>query len=269
MKLPVASLGMYDHPRQHVANDALWGAISQMLHARGIAVPLTLDRTRGVDQLWRDPFLLFGQACGYPLISQPDLALRVIAVPVYDVPDCDPGFHLSYIVARHDDHGKELGDYLGRGAAVNATDSNTGYNLFRAKIAPLAGGARFFGAVIETGSHRASIDALIGGKADIAAIDAVTYAAVARFEPQVTAGLRILAKTAPSPVPPFVTARRTSIEAVAALDKALAEVVADPALAWARADLSLADIVPASIAPYAALRSVENDAIAAGYPSLR
>jgi ABC-type phosphate/phosphonate transport system substrate-binding protein len=268
MKLPVASLGMYDHPRQHAANDALWGAISRILRARGIAAPLTLDRTRGVDQLWRDPFLLFGQACGYPLISQPDLALRVIAVPVYDVTDCDPGFHLSYIVARHDDRGPELEDYLGRRAAVNATDSNTGYNLFRAKIAALAGGARFFGQVIETGSHRASIEALITGEADVAAIDAVTYAAVTRFEPQAAAGLRIVGKTTSSPAPPFVTARRTSIEAVAALDKALAEIVADPALAWARADLFLVDILPTSIAPYAALRDLEVDALAAGYPSL-
>ena len=59
----VASLGMYDHPAQHRANDLLWAAIARTLREDGVdGVPDALDRTRDVHALWRDPGLLFGQA---------------------------------------------------------------------------------------------------------------------------------------------------------------------------------------------------------------
>lgn len=265
----IASLGMYDHPRQYDANDAIWVALARALHRRGVDAPLALDRSRSVDQVWRDPNLLFGQACGYPLVSEPDLALRVIGVPVYDVPDCEPGQHLSYIVTRRDDSAPALRNYLGRRAAINSPRSNTGFNLFRSAVADLAEGRPFFGEVIETGSHRASISALIWGDADVAAIDAVTFAALRRFEPEVMVGLRILAKTPASPAPPFVTSLDTDRATVAALRTALAEIVADQALAAARDTLFLSDILPASVHRFGVLRHLERDAVAAGYPLLQ
>jgi ABC-type phosphate/phosphonate transport system substrate-binding protein len=269
MSAPIASLGMYDHPRQYGANDAIWHALSHKLRARGVDAPPTLDRSRPVEELWRDPALLFGQACGYPLVSEPGLALRVIGVPVYDVADCEPGKHLSYIVTRRDDSRPALINYLGRRAAVNSPQSNTGFNLFRATVAGLANQGRFFGGVVETGSHRASISALIWGDADVAAIDAVTFAALWRFEPEVMAGIRVLAKSPSSPALPFVTSFATSRGTVDALRAALAEIVADPALADARDALFLTDVRPASVHRFAALRHLERDAAAAGYPQLQ
>ncbi|WP_201781285.1 phosphate/phosphite/phosphonate ABC transporter substrate-binding protein [Sphingomonas sp. Leaf357] len=269
MSRAIASLGMYDHPGQRRANDRLWAGIARRLDAHGIAVPATLDRSRSVEAAWRDPTLLFGQICGYPLLSDPDLALRVIGVPVYDVPDCAAGQHVSHIVTRNDDPGTTLADYRGRRAAINARNSNTGHNLFRAAIAPLAHDGRFFDSVIETGSHRASVAAVARGDAEIAAIDAVTHAALRRFEPDAAAGLRILDVTAPSPTLPFVTARSTSIETVAALRIALAEIIADPALAEARDALFLTNIAPPDSDLLAPIRAYETAAIAAGYPTLR
>lgn len=269
MSRPVAALGMYDHPAQHAANDQIWAELARRLRARGTAAPLALDRSRPVEAIWRDPALLFAQACGYPLVSQPDLALRVVGVPVYAAPDCGDGTHVSYLVTRADDPEGALADYRGRRAAINARHSNSGYNLLRAAIAPHAVDGRFFDAVVETGSHRASIAAIGEGRADLAAIDAVTYAALQRFEPATTAGLRVLATTPASPTLPFVTARATSPETVAALRIALAEIIADPALAAARDALFLVDIRPGGIERYASVRAREIDAITAGYPVLR
>ncbi|MGY2736786.1 phosphate/phosphite/phosphonate ABC transporter substrate-binding protein [Sphingomonas sp. UYP23] len=266
MSRPIASLAMYDHPAQHAANDRVWAEIARRLRARGVAAPETLDRTRPVEAVWRDPALLLGQACGYPLVSQTDLALRVVGVPVYAAPDCAAGAHVSYLVTRAADPDTTVADYRGKRAAINARHSNSGYNLLRAAIAPLAIDGRFFAAVVETGSHRASIDAVREGRADLAAIDAVSYAALRRFEPAAIAGLRILATTAESPTLPFVTARGTSIATVAALRIALAEIIADPTLAKARAALFLADILPGGIERYACVRTREIDAIKAGYP---
>lgn len=265
----VASLGMYDYGPQQAANDRLWGEIARILRARGIAdVPLTLDRSRAVQELWRNPELLFGQICGFPLITDAALALRVLATPVYVAPGAQDGRHQSFLVGRRDD-AATLDGYRGRRAAINGRDSNTGMNLFRALLAPIAERAPFFAVVIETGAHRASIAAILAGDADIAAIDAVTYAAVARDAPEQVAALRILASTAESATPPFVTAHSTPGETVAALRIALAQVIADPGLAETRDTLFLRDIIIGGVERYAPLRALELDAVFAGYPELR
>lgn len=269
MTTGIASLGMYDDARQHDANDRLWAEIADILRARGVAdVPERLERKRSVQESWQNPNLLFGQICGYPLITDASLSLRVLARPVYDAPGCGQGAHRSFLVARQDDS-LAIEDYRGRRAAINDRHSNTGMNLLRAAVADLADGKPFFSAVRETGSHRQSLSAILLGEADIAAIDAVTYAAVLRSEPELVSPLRILGTTVESFTPPFVTSRNTSIETVAALRIALARVAADPSLADARQALFLADIVPGSTELYTTLLALETGAAVAGYPELR
>lgn len=265
----IASLGMYDHPAQRWANDAIWSALVARLRARDIAAPATLDRERPVEEVWHAPDLLLAQCCGYPLVADTSLDLRVVAVPRYDVPGCTPGCHNSRLVVREADGARDLAAFRGRIAAINAPLSNTGANLFRDMLADVADAAPFFAAVVTTGSHRQSALAVRTGAADIAAIDAITYAALERYEPEALAGLRTIAVTRPSPTLPFVTARATPMETVAALRSALAEVVSDPRLAEARAALFLSDIVPSGGHRYAALLALARDAGARGYPELR
>lgn len=266
--MTVASLGMYDHPAQQAANDALWAAIRASLAQRGVDAPDRLDRGRSPEAAWRDPSLLLAQACGYPLVTDPELDLRVVGVPTYAVPGCAPGLHFSHIVARRDDARRRIADFRGARAAVNATTSNTGYNLFRAAIAGSAGCGPMFEAVVETGSHRASVARIRSGDADIAAIDAVTWAALARFEPDCVAALRIVERTPASPTLPFVTGRGTSRETLAALRAALTAVATDATLASAREALFLTAVVPASIHRFVALRRFEQEASDAGYARL-
>lgn len=269
MSSTIASLGMYDHPAQRAANDAVWAAVSARLRARGIDAPDQLDRSRPVDAIWRDPDLLFAQTCGFPLVTDRTLALQVVAIPIYTAPDCAGGRHVSYVIARSAEGNAPLGAFRNRRAAINARTSNSGYNLFRATIAPLAGGEPFFGGVVETGSHRASVEAVRTGAADIAAIDAISFAVFHRYEPASVAGLRIVAITPESPTLPFVTARATAPETVAALREALFATLADPALEAARDALFLTNAVPGDLDRYAAIREIEAGAVAAGYPDLR
>ncbi|MFA6114713.1 MAG: PhnD/SsuA/transferrin family substrate-binding protein [Sphingomonas sp.] len=268
MRTGTASLGMYDHASQRDANDRLWAAIARILRDRGVAgVPDRLERGRSVQDSWHDPDLLFGQICGFPLITDTTLALRVLALPVYDTPGSGAALHRSFLVTRQGD-ATTLDAYRGRRAAINDRQSNTGMNLLRAAVAPFATGGRFFGEVRETGAHRQSLSAIVMGDADIAAIDAVTFAAIARAEPELAESLQTIGTTVASSTPPFVTARGTSIETVAALRIALADVAADPGLADVRAALFLADIVPGSVDRFVPLRTLEIDAAIAGYPDL-
>ena len=260
----IASLGMYDHPAQQVANDRLWSAIAAVLRERGVAeVPARLDRTRDVQAIWRDPALLFGQACGYPLIADPTLDLRVIAFPIYAGRESG-----SVIVARAADPRGSVAAFRDSRAAINDRQSNTGMNLFRATVAPFAGQGAFFAEVVETGAHRASIVAVGTGKADLAAIDRVTYAAIARFEPALVAGLKIVAPSPASPSLPFVTAAGTDAETVTALRSALDHIAADPDLAAVRETLFLAGIIPTEPDALAPISTLEAEAVRAGYPTL-
>lgn len=268
----VASLGMYDHPAQQGANDRIWSAIARILRTRGVeGVPDVLDRTRHVHDLWRGTSLLFGQACGYPLIADDSLALQVIALPIYDVPGAtnSDATHASVLVARANDGHSLLSDYRDTRAAINDPQSNTGMNLFRATLAPIAETDVFFASVVQTGSHRASVAAITAADADIAAIDTVTYATLIRHEPDLTAPLKIVARSPASPTLPFVTSANTSIETIAALRLALQQVMTDPRLADDRAVLALAGIVTANVDALAPILRLEQSAIRYGYPDLR
>ena len=269
----IASLGMYDHPAQRSANDRLWAVIAQALRESGVEhVPCQLTRTQDVVAHWRNPDLLLGQACGYPLTVDPTLALRIVAFPVYAAPGCVGATHRSVLVARRQDDHASLADFRGRRAAINDPQSNTGMNLFRATIAPVAvatpGRGRFFGEVIETGSHRASVIAVGTGNADIAAIDCLSYAAIDRFEPELTARLRIVARSPASPTLPFVTAASTNRMTVGLLAAALDQAIADVSLADACASVFLTGLAAAAEPRLASIAALEDYAVRVGYPHL-
>lgn len=265
----VASLGMYDPPAVHAANDALWAAIADRLIASGARdVPSLLDRTRTLPDIWDDPALLLAQCCGYPLATTWQGRLRYVATPRYAVTGCEGSDYRSRIVIRRDDPARSIADLRGREAVINDRSSNSGMNMFRALLAPLAGGRPFFSSVTETGSHAESARMVARGAADIAAIDAVTHAHLLRDEPDTVRRLRTIGWTNASPGLPLVTSVTTTPRGLALLRRALRQVEEDAALAPVRAALLLDgfDILPP--ARYRTLLKVEAIAMRAGYPVL-
>lgn len=263
----VASLGMYDHPAVRPANDRLWSEIAQTLRDLGVGdVPVLLERTRPLAEIWQDPGLLLAQCCGYPLLRTHADHLRIVGVPIYLLDGHPSADHFSLIVVRHSDDVPSLAALEGRRAALNDRFSNSGMNLFRAAVAEHACGPRFFGAVLETGGHRESALAVAEDRADVAAIDAISFAHLERAEPGITARLRVLQRTASSPNLPFVTSRHTPLETVGALRLALADVVHR---SLAAESLFLAGIERADLARYQPVLDLERQAIRRGYPELR
>jgi ABC-type phosphate/phosphonate transport system substrate-binding protein len=258
---------MYDHPMQRTANDRLWQAIAERLVQRGIrSVPLSLDRTLAPQAAWSSPDLLVGQICTRPLAHEHP-RLRVLAHPVYRA-GSHPGFHQSLIVVRSGGGAERIGDLRGGIAAINDSGSNTGVALLRDMLAPIADRAPFFAHVHTTGSHQASARAVAAGDADVAAIDAVTWAALDRYDGEFTRHLRVIARSEEAPTPPFVTARETPVETIAALRVALDNVIADPALEEVRDRLFLTGIVPARADLPDRVVAQDERAARNGYPAL-
>jgi ABC-type phosphate/phosphonate transport system substrate-binding protein len=265
----IAALPMYDFPPLQAATDAFWSAIAARLSAAGIAdVPSALTRDMGHVETWRDPRLLFGQACQYPLAKSWHEAVRLVAIPAYGAAGCEGSRYRSAIIVRASDPAGRLADLRGRRCAVNERDSNSGSNLLRAAIAPLADGGRFFSSVELTGGHFRSASSVAAGTADVAAIDCVIYAHIGRLHPELAARLRILDWTPSSPGLPYVTARATDPTTFSALRSALGEVQSDPALAGVRAELLQSGIDFAADESYAEVLRLEADALARGYPEL-
>ena len=250
----LAALPMYDMPEIESATDALWAAMARRLRAGGMTdAPDRL--TRGVDprEVWRSPRLLFAQTCGYPLMHEFDGRLALIATPRYAVPGCGGAAYRSRIVARADDPRERFADFAGSVAAINSEDSHSGFNILRWRVAQ-EGRSPFFGRVERTGAHLASLAAVQSGKADIAAIDCVTFALLSRHRPAAVAGLRVVEDTPAAPALPFVTAPATGEGERRLLRQALAETLSDPALRQVREDLLLAGAEDLPLERYRAIR---------------
>ena len=265
---PIAILPMYDFPWTAAANDALWAAISARLAEAGVRAPMQLTRDGDLAALWRDPGLIFGQTCGCPYVTGLKDAVTLIATPEYGFPGCEGASHRSFIIRRASDSRNSLSEFRGASAALNAIDSNTGMNLFRAMIASVAGGAPFFGAIVVSGSHEASLAEVAEGHADLASIDCVSFALLSRGRPELIERLAVVAESEPSPNLPFIASASFPARTIAAARGALFAALADPALAEARAMLGLRGARPASPADYDRVIEIERAAQAAGYPRL-
>jgi ABC-type phosphate/phosphonate transport system substrate-binding protein len=172
----------------------------------------------------------------------------------------------SFVVTNRQAGFTSLEDLRGGIAAVNSRESNSGYNLFRATLAPIARGAPFFGAVIETGGHVASISAVAEGRADCAAIDCITYGNIARHAPRQLVDISILAETPSGPGLPFITRASASDRDVEILRAALRGAIDEPSLAGTRDRLGLVDFALLSDSDYDDLLQLERNAAELGYP---
>jgi len=265
----VASLLMYDRPDVvQRANDALWAALRDRLQSRGLDVPESLDRSGSHDSYWLRPDLIFGQTCGYPYVEELKGRVRLVATPVFRYAGGNGARRASFIVAREDDPAHSIAELAGKRAAINDWLSNSGMNLLRITVAPHARDGHFFSDVIVTGGHMMSIAAIREGRADVAAVDSITWGLHERYAPETVAGIRIIGETPMGPGLPYITRLSTSDADVADIRASLAEVIADPANAEMLDALGLTGIEVFSDAEYAELEGFRDEARKLGYPKV-
>ncbi len=201
---PVAGLPMYDWPEVHGAVDALWAAIGGRLREAEIGAPEGVWRPDRSEELWVNPGLLVGETCGFQVVDELRGRVEVLGSLDRGVEGCEPGDYRSVLVCRDDDPAEGLEDFRGRTVAINDHRSQSGHWALVAEIAPLAVDGRFFGGEVTTGSHRGSMRAVADGRADMAAIDEMSWRLGLDHEPAVDR-LRIVAWTRPTPGVPLVT----------------------------------------------------------------
>lgn len=200
----IASLGMYDRLECQPANDRLWALIRDGLRARGASAPQELTRGPGAYwQAWQSPDLILSQTCGFPYRAHLHGQVALIGTPDYEVPSCPPGHYRSTFVARKSDPRRTLPDFNGADLAFNEDLSQSGWAAPQNHAGSQSMALRPH---LRTGSHLASARAVAEGKAEIAAIDAVTWSMIAEWE-VFAADLKVVGQTDPTPGLPYVTAQ--------------------------------------------------------------
>ena len=213
----IALLGMYDRPETAAANDRLWAGIRAHL---GYG-PATLCRDCDFWQTWQSPDLLLSQTCGLPYRARLHGKVTLVATPDHALPGCPPGHYNSVLIAHRDDADLPLATLSAGTLAYNDGLSQSGWAAPHAHLSALGLAP---GALLKTGGHRASAEAVATGKARLAAIDAVTWTLIRRHD-AFAADLVEIARTTPTPALPYITAlSRDPAPLASALEHAIADL---------------------------------------------
>lgn len=198
----IASFAMYDWPEVRGEHDRLWSLLREALAGEGIAAPMALTRDAPLWDIWESSDLLLAQTCGMPYRTRLHGRVTLVATPDYGLPEAPPGHYCSVLVTRADEPGKAE-DFIDRTLAFNGQDSQSGWAAPQNQMARI--GQRFT-RTLHTGAHVDSARAVAEGRADIAAIDAVSWRLMTAHRPAVAGRLRVLCQTDPTPGLPLITA---------------------------------------------------------------
>ncbi|MBI1416535.1 MAG: PhnD/SsuA/transferrin family substrate-binding protein [Limimaricola sp.] len=197
----IASLPMYDRPENMAAHDALWALIRNGLRDRGLDAPDALDRATDHMEGWGRPDLVLGQICNLPYRALFRDRVTAIGCADYGLSDTPAGHYRSLFVVREDDPAKRPEDCDGYRLAYNEGMSQSGWGTAWAWSQARGMTLR---PALQTGAHRASVAAVAEGRADWAAVDAISFRNMAGRDPG-AARLRVIGRTDPSPGMTFIT----------------------------------------------------------------
>lgn len=199
----LATLPMYLRPETRAAHDALWALIRDALRDHRHAAPDALDHTTPHTATWTRPGLLLGQICNLPYRAHAHGHTHRVGTCDYGLPGTAPGHYFSHFVVRQDDPRDRPAAFAQARLAVNEVDSHSGWGAAWAYAR--SHGFAFRNAVL-TGAHSASARAVADGHADIAAVDAISWQLIQRYDTSAR-HLRIIARTDASPGQTLITAR--------------------------------------------------------------
>ena len=224
----------------------------------------------------RDDYLFMGHTCGYPLMKSLKDKLSPICVAVFDVNvdtvSSDGMYYASTFITSVDSEIQSLHDSYQGVAAFNGRDSNSGMNVFRHALAPLAHkkgkGKAFFTRLIESGSHKQSLIEVSEGRADIAAIDSVSLALITDAWPELAAQVRTIGYSVRTCGLPFVMPNlrlnTTDPKRLTLLLNEALTLLPDQH----RQCLRLVEFVDVELSQYQSILDLEQQAIEMAYPDL-
>lgn len=242
-----ASLNMYPFPPLRAAYERYWAAV----HRRAPWAPAVLDWERPLAEVWVAPDLVVGQTCGWPLVTSLHHRVRVLGAFEPMVASAEGHRYRSLIVATRD---AEIHSFAGSVAAVNSADSLSGW--ISLVTAVIGAGGTWRGEVVHTGAHLESVRALHERRAEVASIDAVSWAHISTFHPGLVADLVVVGNGPLVGSLPLITAASTTDDQLAELRLALSGAFAEREAGAAMLVARMSGFVPLDVADYSALTAL-------------
>jgi len=223
---------MYPFASLREAWDELYANAARRVPEAPAALRWDLD----AEDTWSHPQLELGMTCGWPLATELRDRVRTVGAFTFALEGAPTHLYRSVIVARRQ---ADVSTFAGSTAAINGRHSLSGFiSLLAAVGAP---SMEWPGDVVWTRAHRRSIDAVRRGDAEIASIDAVTWAYLTRDEPDAVAGLVVVDRGPLVPTLPLIVNGATSDERVDRWRDALADAASETLLIKGFVALDLAD----------------------------
>ena len=199
--------------------------------------------------------------CGLPYVRKNNGAkksLELLAAPVMSHPRYGGRpVYFSDVVVRADSSLRFFEDLRGRTWAYNEPGSHSGYNLIRYHLAMGGLGARYFGNVVESGSHKSSLEMVLEGAIDAAAIDSTVLEMEFTKDPSIIERVRTITTLGPSPAPPWVVHGSVPIDVRRALREKFLSMDNDPRGRRILEDAGMLWFAPVSDHEYDPIREME------------
>ncbi|MDQ3986116.1 MAG: PhnD/SsuA/transferrin family substrate-binding protein [Actinomycetota bacterium] len=149
--------------------------------------------------------------CGLPyvvLADRPEPSVEPIVAPIL-VGHRYEGrpIYFSDVIVRHDSDVRRFTDLRGKTWAYNEPLSQSGYGIVRHRLAEMDEDWSFFGDIVRAGYHQTSIDLVVGGAVEAAAIDSQVLEIELGLRPELGDQLRIIEVLGPSTIQPLVARR--------------------------------------------------------------
>ena len=169
-----------------------------------------------ISELWQrsDKAAVF--MCGLPFsLSHPRPELIAAPVPqpaaFHGLPQ-----YWSEMVVRKDSAFRTIADTFGARIALTVPDSQSGCLAALHYLMTVADRFPLYGEVITPRvTPQGALSAVIDGAAEVAPIDSYAYCLLEKYRPDLTSQLRVIARTAATPIPPLV-ASKPGLEALQA-----------------------------------------------------
>jgi ABC-type phosphate/phosphonate transport system substrate-binding protein len=221
-----------------------------------------------LEQLWTRADVGAVLMCGYP-IALKLAAVLPIAAPIPRAPWAQGrAVYRSDLIVRADSSYRTLEDTFGGRAGWTVEHSHSGFNAFRYHLLAYRSSERptlyteMRGSLV---TARNVLDSVREGRIDVGPLDAYWHLLIAQHAPHLTAGVRVLTSTALAPMPAFVAAAGTPIDAVLRLRAAFIDAARKPWFAPLADQLLLEGFEQAGEGAFATLLEWDRAARAAGY----
>jgi phosphonate transport system substrate-binding protein len=198
--------------------------------------------------------------CGLPYAWKADAenpAIELCAVPVMRGERyANRPVYFSDVVVHRDSDYAAFADLRGAAWAYNEPRSHSGHNVVLHHLATLGHRSGYFGRVVESGAHQASLRMIVNREIDASAIDSTVLEAELQRQPALERDIRVVETLGPSPMPPWVLLKSLPANVRSAIRAALLEMHTDAEGAAILQGWRIARFVAAVDADYDPLRQM-------------